>query len=65
MYKKFRPVPSPLCTCGKADQTAEHVLQDSQYNAERRHLARTCESSREAVRQGGGSTEDGTIYPCL
>ena len=28
MHKRFRLVPSPLCPCGEADQTTEHILQD-------------------------------------
>ena len=28
MYSRFRLVPSPLCFCGEAEQTAQHVLQD-------------------------------------
>ena len=28
MNKRFHLVPSPLCPCGQADQTTEHILQD-------------------------------------
>ena len=28
MSRKFRLAPSPLCPCGLAEQTAEHILQD-------------------------------------
>ena len=28
LHRRFRLVPSPLCPCGEADQTAEHILQD-------------------------------------
>ena len=28
MHKRFRLVASPMCSCGEAEQTAEHVIQD-------------------------------------
>ena len=28
LHRKMRLVPSPMCPCGEAEQTTEHILQD-------------------------------------
>ena len=39
MHRKMKLVPSPTCSCGQEDQTAEHILQScSLYQQERKEV---------------------------
>jgi len=54
LHRKLHLVPPPRSPCGKANQTAEHILQDCRsFSTLRGHSP-----VQQAVRPSGGSTED-------
>ena len=57
LHRKMKVVPSPMCSCGEAEQDTRHILQGSQA-AERRNVAEPITPRKKTVRASGCPTDD-------